>query len=204
MSWFRIDKSQTQQPAGKYNNWKEIIRLEARQQCVYCAINEAGFGGVRNFHIDHYRPKKKFAELEHVIENLFYACAICNAFKGADWPAEPLADHSICAYPNPSEVDYSDLLVVDDEQLVRSNFISGKYVVERLYINRPQLVMWRQRVAMMADLEELSARILDAISASDLGGSDATIAVDAVKKAMVLMRDVQHVAPYESADTRRD
>ena len=61
-------KEKTQQPTkGKYSDWKEILAEEGFNQCVYCAIPDACFGGIRNFHVEHYRPKSKFKKLENNI-----------------------------------------------------------------------------------------------------------------------------------------
>ena len=106
MKWIRICNAERSQPSsGSYREWKPQIARDCSHQCVYCAIIEARFGGIRNFHVEHYRPKSRaeFASLENVITNLYYACAICNGFKGADWPATPKSDHSVPAYPDPAE-----------------------------------------------------------------------------------------------------
>jgi 5-methylcytosine-specific restriction endonuclease McrA len=103
MNWRRIPKEKTVQPKkGRYSDWKEILAEEGFNQCVYCAIPDACFGGIRNFHVEHYRPKSKFEKLENDIKNLFYACAICNTFKGDDWPGEPEKDFFAPCYPDPS------------------------------------------------------------------------------------------------------
>ena len=60
MEWFKIFKENSVQPkTGKYSDWKEIIADECKHQCVYCALSESRFGGIRNFHVEHYRPKSK-------------------------------------------------------------------------------------------------------------------------------------------------
>ena len=95
MKWFRIPKENSKQPkSGKYSDWKARIAEECKHQCVYCAISESRFGGIRNFTIEHYRPKKRpeFSHLVNDIKNLYLACPICNTFKGNDWPAEPKKD----------------------------------------------------------------------------------------------------------------
>ncbi len=108
MKWKRVPKENCKQPTtGTYSDWKEILAEEGFHQCVYCAIPEPRFGGIRNFHVEHYRPKslKRFQKLTNDIRNLYFACAICNTFKGDDWPAEPDAQfHSHC-FPDPSKTD---------------------------------------------------------------------------------------------------
>jgi hypothetical protein len=72
MRWRRIPKEKYQAPQkGTYSDWKPQLAKEGFQQCVYCAVGEPAFGGFRNFHVEHYRPKKKFAQLENDYANLF-------------------------------------------------------------------------------------------------------------------------------------
>jgi 5-methylcytosine-specific restriction endonuclease McrA len=111
MNWKRIPKENSPQPStGKYSDWKHQLAEEGFHQCVYCALHDATFGE-RNFHVEHYKPKSiyRFKHLEHVFSNLFYACPVCNVFKGDSWPGAPRKDHSVEAYPDPAKCDYSKL-----------------------------------------------------------------------------------------------
>jgi len=126
-----------------------MLAVESHYRCVYCAIHEARMGGTRCFHVEHYRPKSRFAQLENRFENLFYSCPICNVFKGDDWPCEPATDHSTAAYPDPSAIDYSHILSVDKTSMsVSSDRVAGKYMIERLFLNRPQLIRERRLAAI--------------------------------------------------------
>ena len=151
MKWRRIPKEEAIQPSkGSYRDWKEILAKEGFHQCVYCAIPEASFGGIRNFHVEHYKPKSKFKHLMNDIRNLFYACSVCNTFKGNDW-SEPLDDHSTPSYPDPSRVDYSDLFSINWESgVVEGRYIASKYVVEKSYLNRNQLILERRSRGLLA------------------------------------------------------
>lgn len=202
MSWFRIIKEDAQQPAkGTYRDWKEDIREEGRRQCVYCTIKEAHFGGFRNFHVEHYRPRREFPALENDIRNLFYGCGICNSFKGGAWPGEPLADLSSCCFPDPSAVDYSDFLRVDPA----TNLVSGlntaaKYVVERLYLNRPQLILLRRYLAVRMTARELCRRAKELMERAN-ASMDGVAPL--VAELALLALDVDDIAPYEPNDVRR-
>jgi len=145
MKWRRIPKENAIQPSkGSYRDWKEILAKEGFHQCVYCAIPEASFGGIRNFHVEHYKPKSKFKDLTNDMHNLFYACPVCNTFKGNDW-SEPLDNHSTPSYPDPSKVDYSDLFSSNWESgVAEGRYIASKYVVEKLHLNRNQLILERR------------------------------------------------------------
>lgn len=158
MKWFRIPKETSPLPTkgSHYREWKEDLSIEGRGQCVYCAINNYSFGGIRNFHVEHYKPKSKeeFAILEHDYQNLYYACSICNCFKGDDWPNEPndLFDRDF--YPDPSKVDYSNILKQNSSFEVDSDFITGKYLIQKIFLNRPQLILERRKFELTTQLKE--------------------------------------------------
>jgi len=146
MEWYKISKENSVQPkVGKPSDWKEMIAVECKHQCVYCALSESRFGGIRNFHVEHYRPKSKFPHLKNEIKNLFLACSICNTFKGKDWPAEPKEDLSNVSYPDPSKIDYSDLFIcIESSGKIKGKYVASKYLTEKLFLNRPQLILERR------------------------------------------------------------
>ncbi len=146
MNWNLIQKNPVNQPlVGTYVDWKQQIAIECFNQCVYCAIHENSMGGIRNFHVEHYRPKSKFKDKENDYLNLFYSCAVCNTFKNNDWPNEPTPDNSRASYPNPSEIDYNFLFEIDHSKgLIEGKNIAAKYIQEKLFLNRPQLITERR------------------------------------------------------------
>lgn len=148
MNWPVLQGKARVQPAvGSYEDWKAPIAADCAGQCVYCSIREAENGGVANFQIDHFRPKSLFATLRDVISNLYLSCAICNRFKSNDWPSEPTSDHSHAGYVDPSHADYNQLLRVDAASYcLSSDCIAGRYTINRLFLNRPQMIrQWRAR-----------------------------------------------------------
>lgn len=166
MRWFRIPKESSVKPTTgtRYSDWKEPLSIEGREQCVYCAINIRTFGGIRNFHVEHYRPKAegKFPDLEHEYSNLFFACSICNGFKSDDWKNEPSDKLDNHAYPDPSRIDYSSFLSLGSLYLVESKFPTGKYIVGKLFLNRPQLILERKSFYLTETLKD-ECKKLDAI-----------------------------------------
>jgi hypothetical protein len=156
MKWKRVPKENSKQPAsGTYSDWKEILAHEGSHQCVYCAIPEPRFGGIRNFHVEHYRPKgiRRFRKLTNDISNLYFACAICNTFKGDDWPSEP--DPTFCThcFPDPSITDYSDIFTSRDDGQVEGRYAASQYLTEKLFLNRPQLIYERRYASLVGRLK---------------------------------------------------
>jgi HNH endonuclease len=207
MNWKLIVKDAKKQPAkGTYSDWKKQISEECFYQCVYCSIHEAQFGGVNNYHIDHFRPKSIFAKLENDILNLFYACPICNRFKSDDWPAEP--DLNIVSYPDPSKIDYSGLFNLKNDFEIEGKYIASQYLVLRLFLNRAQLIMERREeikvrvaTALMKDLSDLIDKV---------GEEDAKEAFEALKEIDRIKNSIQELSerrrkirPYELKDIRK-
>jgi hypothetical protein len=210
MIWRRIPKENSRQPAtGSYEDWKELLAEEGAFQCVYCAINESRLGGTRIFHVEHYRPKSKFPELANIFVNLFYACPICNTFKGDDWPSEPVEDHAVVAYPDPGRVDYNDVVSIDKNTgLVEGRNSAGRYVVERLYLNRPQLILERRIDELCARLDVNLMDLKVYVSAlRGLGSRDATEQLAKLSFALLdllsLRNRLADLRPYKPNDVRR-
>lgn len=166
MNWRRIPKESTPLPAhgSTYSDWKPELSEEGFHQCVYCTISESSFGGIRNFHVEHYMPKgiARFAVLKDVFSNLFYACAICNTFKSDDWPADPVEDCSIDCFPNPSIKNYGELFNVDrTTALLNGRNITGTYILNKLYLNRPQLIINRKEHIAEENYQRLINEVKD-------------------------------------------
>lgn len=144
MNWPRILKP-TPLPKGKqYRKWKEALAAESNHQCVYCAIPENRFGGSWNFHVEHFRPKSRFGTLTHNYGNLYYACAICNVHKGDRWPGEPTRNLDSKTFIEPSIHDYNDNFKVNSLCHVKGENTAACYTVERVFLNRPQLINERR------------------------------------------------------------
>jgi 5-methylcytosine-specific restriction endonuclease McrA len=210
MKWKRIPKENCIQPSsGTCHEWKAIIAAEGFFQCVYCAIHESSFGGTRNFHVEHYRPKSKFRHLEHDIINLFYACAICNTFKGDDWPDEPLEDLSNPSYPDPSKTDYNELFnYTKSVGALEGKFVTSKYLIEKLYLNRPQLIIERRMSASLSRLRSMQEFIDNAIPAleSNQCPEAKTYLVRLAKvinKISKLQNAIRKLRPYDEEDIKR-
>ncbi len=209
MHWFRIPKESSTKPeSGKYyTDWKEHLSIEARQQCVYCCIHINSFGGIRNFHVEHYKPKAndKFPELKHDYNNLFFACSICNGFKGDDWPAEPSKRLNNPSYPDPSIVDYADFLFQNNLQFIESNCVAGRYIIQKLFLNRPQLVLERKyyflQQRLKKEIEELKTYLL---AAQELDKKNPLLeAFISTIETTILLIEGNYINPYEQAQIKR-
>ena len=202
MQWPNVvGKSRTQPSRGTWPQWKQAIADHCDGRCVYCAIPEGRFGGIRNFHIEHFRPKVRFPTLENDITNLYLACAICNVLKCDDWPAEPVADHSVASYPDPSVTDYNGLFVISSTtHEVGSQTVAGKYLVERVLLNRAQLILERRLAAMLNSLAEFDSWVTASIG---------SMTREEMKTTVSILQDIGRVQtrtlearPYRDVDTK--
>lgn len=159
MRWFSIDRVKIMQPeSGTWRNWKQSVREYCNRQCVYCSIHESRFGGMRNFHVDHFRPKSLFTKFENVISNLFYACSVCNAFKGNDWPGEPENENGMPWYLDPVTNNYNECFIHCDQTNgfhICGSCNCSKYMVERLHLNRRHLILERREDRLFERIEDL-------------------------------------------------
>lgn len=144
MNWKLIDRNKRVQNKGVYSEWKQQISDDCYNQCVYCSIHEMPWGGIDHYHIDHFRPQSEFRDLVNTISNLYHACPICNKFKSNDWKNEPDDLNRIC-YPDPSDHNYSDLFEINTSNYtLEGKYTASNYLINRLYLNRPQLVYERR------------------------------------------------------------
>lgn len=210
MNWpVLIGKPRPQPVAGGYTDWKADIAAACDHRCIYCSLHESENGGVGNFHIDHLRPKSVFAHLRDIIANLFLSCAICNRFKSDDWPAEPVPDLSVATYIDPASADYNATLSVDDKSFqVSANSAAGRYTVERLYLNRPQMIRhWRARflARRIGEMEDFASRALE--TAQKAGSGELTeaaleLAAETIKVTKAF-RSAGELPPYAYGETSR-
>jgi hypothetical protein len=211
MLWFRIDKASTTPPSsGTYHNWKAILAEEAKNQCVYCAIHEGSFGGERNFHVEHFKPKSRFKALTNAYANLFYACAICNTFKGNQWPGSPGRTFSRIGFIDPSAVDYATVFTPDEASgSLNAQSAAGRYMLEQLYLNRSQLILERRIVGaertLLREVARLEATVASWHSAGSPRSASSPIqaAVSAQGEIIRLLVSIRRTVPYAPADIRR-
>lgn len=211
MKWVKIDGAREQPVKGTYPDWKPQIAKDCKYRCVYCAILEADFGGIVNFHVDHFRPKsiKEFEHLENIIGNLFYSCGICNRFKSDIWPGEPDVEGAIATFLDPSAVDYNQHMGVREaDHFAEGVTVAGKFIVERLYLNRPQLVLSRRASTAAVRLGAYVDYFLETKSEFEKIDSPESKEVaselnDCILTTLKLQTRLTVARPYEAGDTKR-
>jgi len=130
-----------------YQAYKPYLRKDFRTRCAYCLIHEAHFGGLRNYHIDHFRPKKRFPELILTYTNLYYACGLCNTYKGETWPSpEQLQAGFEFGDPCKENLYEKHFQINERDGSLRALTKIGQYTKDHLRLDRRQLQRHRYRL----------------------------------------------------------
>jgi hypothetical protein len=194
----RFERRENPPPKKKYQDCKPYLRKDFKFRCAYCLIHEAHFGGLRNFHVDHFRPKSRdeFRHLELVYTNLYYSCALCNTFKRQSWPSTRELDAGF-RFVDPCEEDlYERHVEVNGETgELRALTRAGEYTVAHIWLDRAQMNKHRR---MLIEKEKKWQDLRNLLNSKSL--PPATLA-----KARELMNELEREffaphPPYDPAD----
>lgn len=113
---------------------RTAVRAAFGGRCGYCGVHETSVGG--ELEMDHFHPQAAGGSDD--IENIVYACTTCNRFKG-DYAPAPGAPESLRLL-HPLRDDLS--AHIDETTLGRLVGLTsrGWFHIQRLHLNRPQLV----------------------------------------------------------------
>jgi len=75
-------RNETPKKYSNYRRYKPVLKKEFYGRCIYCRKPTLPTDDPSSFHVEHYRPKSKFPNLECEYTNLYYSCAACNRNKG--------------------------------------------------------------------------------------------------------------------------
>jgi len=119
---------------------REGVRQLADYRCEYCGVSEIDTGG--ELTLDHFCPILHGGTDEPA--NLVYCCVKCNQYKADFWPdvEDIAADRQLV---HPRQEDLGLHLVQAADGTLRGLTSRGQFHIERLRLNRPQLVAYRQR-----------------------------------------------------------
>jgi len=154
-----------------YTAYKPYLRSDFRKRCGYCDDIDSVCGGVRGFHIDHFRPKVPFSHLKNEYGNLVYSCPYCNNAKSNDWPSGVenitiLDDGS--GYLDPCDIDFDNHFERYDHGRIRPKTTVGKYMYKKL-----KLGLRRHQLAWAFEQLEMTLRELDSeLNNTQLDGID--------------------------------
>jgi hypothetical protein len=134
---------------------RQRLRERYAFRCGYCGISETDADSLLT--TDHFQPTSQGGSDTN--ENFVYACHTCNEFKGEWW--NPADERRIL---HPQQDPIGEHIAVEPDSTLKGLTVTGVFHIERLHLNRPQLVAHRrerlireQRALHEADaLERLS------------------------------------------------
>jgi hypothetical protein len=129
----------------------EQVRHRANFACEYCGVSETDSGGLLT--VDHFRPRSLGGSDD--LENLLYCCYRCNLYKGDYWPEQP-GDAEIW---NPRIEPMQNHLRLLADGTFYALTPTGEFTLQRLRLNRPQLVARRLRLRVEAERERREVEV---------------------------------------------
>jgi len=134
----------------------KLQTVRERYACGYCGVSEADVGG--ELTVDHFHPVSGGGD--HSDENLVYACVRCNQYKGALLPeASALVQERRLLHPLRDDLAAH---IWEDESTGRleGRTATGRFHIAALRLNRPALIVHRQRRYLAVLLEARLAQAL--------------------------------------------
>jgi hypothetical protein len=123
------------------------IRERWSARCAYCGVHEDAVGATLT--VDHHRPRVRGGTSES--ENLVYSCPRCNEHKGVYWHER---DPPYIPLLHPGEDDLTQHVRMSDDGRLVGMTAEGEFFVQRLRLNRPQLVAYRRTRRSEAELTD--------------------------------------------------
>ena len=127
-----------------YRSYKPHLAKDFNECCGYTNCHHSWFGGISNFHIDHFKSKVKYPDLETEYSNLVYACSFTNIAKSDD--DSPL-------YLDPCDVDFN----FHFERDKFGNIYPKAYSESAEYMHK-KLKLYLRRYGLIWTLEFLSQK----------------------------------------------
>ncbi len=122
----RQDRGPDPGPFTEHRSYKPHLQSAFRRKCVYCRTPD-GLKGEEGFGVDHYLPKSRFPHLAIAWPNLFYACNVCNTWKGEYVSTPELF------LPNPCDHQMSDHLQYSGAK-IDTYTVHGEWLKELLHL----------------------------------------------------------------------
>ena len=120
-----------------FDDTRLLVRTRAKFACEFCGVTETDTGG--ELTVDHFQPKTKGGTDD--LTNLLYCCVRCNQYKADYWPSQP---HELMIWNPRQEAMATHLLTLADGKLYPITSV-GAFTLQRLRLNRAQLVAYRLR-----------------------------------------------------------
>lgn len=135
---------------------RAAVRAAFGGRCGYCGVSEASVGG--ELEIDHFHPQAAGGSDE--IGNLVYACTACNRFKGDYAPALDAPESLRLLRPQRDDMNAHITETAHGRLLGLTP--RGWFHIQRLHLNRLQLIEMRQLHRVMEEQRDELTRTREA------------------------------------------
>lgn len=135
---------------------REALRRRFNFRCGYCSVGEPDAGS--ELTVDHFQPRSHGGS--DTPDNWVYSCHACNEFKGDWW--QPESSQRIL---HPERDELARHLAEGKDGVLRPLTDTGVFQIERLRLNRPQLVAFRKERRQREAARESRQRLLERLRA---------------------------------------
>lgn len=167
----KMVREQNPRKYKEYNSYRPFLRKDFKYRCAYCTVHEGEHYG--NFHIDHFKPKKRFSNLKTEYSNLYYSCDICNDYKLNTWPDTDNPDVYDFRFIDPCNDNPNEYLTISNYIIEPyNNSKPAIYTITHLRLNRSGLIdLRKERDKIVREIEfatKLYEEIKNAITNENL------------------------------------
>ena len=131
---------------------RETLRQRFQFRCGYCGIRESDVGA--ELTVDHFQPRSRGGPDE--VDNWVYCCHACNEFKGDYWQPD-----SLRRILDPLRDNIATHLIEREDGTLQGLSETGAFHIERLNLNRPQLVAYRRERRLLEAARQTRTRLLE-------------------------------------------
>lgn len=131
---------------------RDALRRRIQFSCGYCGVHESDVGA--ELTVDHFQPRSHGGPDE--AHNWVYCCHACNEFKGDCW--QPDSPRRIL---HPIRDDMVAHVVEQEDGTLQAQSDTGAFHIERLHLNRRQLVAYRRERRLLEVARLTQARLLE-------------------------------------------
>ena len=137
---------------------KEALRRLFQYRCGYCGIRESDAGS--ELTVDHFQPRSRGGLDDRA--NRVYCCHACNEFKSDFWE---LDSPRRILHPRLDSAEAHS--IEDPDGKLRSLTETGAFHIDRLHLNRPQLIEYRYERRLLEATRQTEMRLLEQLRELD-------------------------------------
>lgn len=134
---------------------KKRLAIDFEHKCAYCDDSDKYSGGYNTYHVEHFAPKEKFADLEFTYDNLLYSCPYCNISKSNKWVGKTATENIVgdVGFVDPCTDDYYNHLYRNTSGEIKYSTNIGRYMYYemKLYLKRHKILYNLEKIRAKKD-----------------------------------------------------